>query len=296
VKSTAQRPLLLMRSKKHTLVIVMLALLAGVAIWWLKPGKGLLHDAPRHLPWAVPDYRPATSTHRVLPDGRILIEITHLPLIGIRPEMLAWWYQKLPVSAVEVSGVQYPFYHLFHPTEHGRIRVVEQASDGAPGMGVGALVEREEWFGPFDSKGAGRIVQFSAAGMTVVPEVAGLRFGEIRHVFETTAEGTQYRVVSIIGVEWPLIGGLVNALIRRTMYSEPMLKEWTRHQIEEVGMLQHFLPALYRSKPQGDLYRLQFPLPVGVNTMSTEARGQRRSFPILSICTTFPFQYQQETT
>ena len=66
------------------------------------------------------------------------------------------------------------FYHLFHPSEHGRIRVAEPATDGTPGMGVGALVEREEWFGPFDSKGDGRITQFSSKGMTVVPEEVGM--------------------------------------------------------------------------------------------------------------------------
>jgi len=183
-------------------------------------------------------------------------EITHLPLIGIRPEMLAWWYQKLPVSSIDIHGIRYTLYHVFHPSEHGRIRVTEPANDGTPGMGVGALVERDEWFGPFDSKGAGRITQLSAAGMTVVPEVAGLQFGEIQHIFEATPTGSQYRVVSVIGVEWPLIGRVVNALIRHKMYPEVMIKEWERHQIEEVGMLQHFLPALYNSEPKGDLYSL----------------------------------------
>jgi hypothetical protein len=83
-----------------------------------------------------------------------------------------------------------------------------------------------------------------------------MRFGEIQHRFEATATGTRDRVVSVIGVEWPLIGGMVNGLIRRAMYPEPMLKEWERHQVEEVGMLQHFLAQLYNSQPQGNLYRL----------------------------------------
>ena len=39
--------------------------------------------------------------------------------------------------------------------------------------------------------------------MAVVPEVAGMRFGEIQHRFEATPTGTRYRVVSVIGVEWP---------------------------------------------------------------------------------------------
>lgn len=245
-----------MRALKHRLFLFLPVLLAGAVLGWLLTGKGLQHDAPRTLPWPVPDHRPAHTTHAVLPDGRLRIAITHLPLTGIHPEMLAWWYRKLPISTVDIGNIRYPFYHVFHPTEHGRIRVVEPARDGQPGMGVGALVEREEWFGPFDSKGVGRVTRLDATGMTVVPEVAGLRFGEIEHLFDATPTGTQYRVVSTIGVEWPLVGGMVNWAIRRAMYPDAMLQQWERHQIEEVGMLQHFLPALYASQPQGNAYRL----------------------------------------
>lgn len=248
-----------MHAPQRRRFLLLPVLLAGAVLGWLLTGKGLPRDAPRTLPWPVPDHRPAHAAHTVLPDGRLRIAITHLPLAGIRPEMLAWWYRKLPISTVDIGGVRYPFYHVFHPTEHGRIRVVEPARDGQPGMGVGALVEREEWFGPFDSKGAGRVTRLGATGMTVIPEVAGLRFGEIDHIFDATPTGTQYRVVSTIGVEWPVVGGMVNWAIRRAMYPEAMLQQWERHQIEEVGMLQHFLPALYASQPPGDAYRLATP-------------------------------------
>jgi hypothetical protein len=40
------------------------------------------------------------------------------------------------------------------------------------------------------------------------------------------------------------------------MYSEAMLHEWERHQIEEVGMLQNFLKTLYESRPEGNVFRL----------------------------------------
>lgn len=246
-----------MRNKRSVSLLVVAMVFMGAAVLWLKSSQPLRHDAPRHLPWSVPDYHAGKAEHSVLSDGRIEINITHMELTGIRPEMLAWWYRNLPISTVDIDGTHYTFYHVFHPVEHGRIRVLEPASDGAPGMGEGALVEREEWFGPFDSKGAGRITQFSSTGMTIVPVVAGLRFGEIQHRFESTASGTRYRVKLVIGVQWPLIGEAVNAAIRHTMYSEPMLKEWERHQIEEVGMLQHFLATLYNSQPQGNRYRLE---------------------------------------
>ena len=60
--------------------------------------------------------------------------------------------------------MRYLFYQVFHPTEHGHIGLAEPAINGTTGMGVGSLVEREEWFGPFDSKGAGRLTQPSGAG------------------------------------------------------------------------------------------------------------------------------------
>ena len=178
----------------------------------LLAGCGFPRDAPRHFPWPNADYTTASYSHEVLPDGRIRLSITHLPLDGITPEMLAWWYQVLPVSSVEVQGQHYPFYHLFHLSEHGKIWVAEPATDGRPGMGVGALVGRQEWFGPFDSQGTGRITEFSARGMTVRPELAGLWLGEIRHRYEATATGSRYRVESLIGVDWPLIAPAVNWL------------------------------------------------------------------------------------
>ena len=214
------------------------------------------HDAPRHFPWAVADYRLAHATHRILPTGQIELEIDHLPLTGITPEMLAWWYRVLPISTVEINGTTYPLYHIFHLTEHGQLWVEEPATDGSAGMGEGSLVARREWFGPFDSEGAGRVISIAPEGMTIRPEVAGVQIGEIRHLFSATPTGSQYRVESLIGVDWPIIAPLLNAVLRKTTFSEPMLAEWKRHQIEEVSMLNHYLPQLYAQRGDGYNFRL----------------------------------------
>ena len=245
------------RQRLLGLLLVVAALLAaGLAI---KATRGFEHDMPRQLPWAVPDYTKARYGHEILPDGRIQMQITHLPLIGITPEMLAWFYKVLPISTVEIAGTTYPLYHIFHLSEHGRVWVAEPAVDGSPGMGVGALVARQEWFGRFDSQGAGRITEFSSKGMTVRPEVAGIHLGEIRHQYEATPTGARYRVDSLIGVDWPLFGPAVNWLLRTTTFTEPMLVEWERHQIEEVGMLQHFLPRLFWQHAENYRFRLTLP-------------------------------------
>ena len=232
-----------------------------VALWFafqITACTNLSHDAPRDFAWPVIDYKTAKYSHTILPNGQIHLEITHLPLEGITPEMLAWWYRVLPVSEVEIEGKRYPFYHLFHLSEHGYIWLKEPATDGSAGIGVGALVARQEWFGAFDSEGAGRITEFSARGMIGHPEVAGVWLGEFRHLFDATPTGSRYRVDSLIGVDWPLIGPAVNWLLRTSTFSEAMLREWERHQIEEVANLRYFLPQLYAQRAQAPNYRLQF--------------------------------------
>jgi quinoprotein glucose dehydrogenase len=214
------------------------------------------HDPPRRLPWPLPDARQARASHEVLGDGRIRLRIEHRPLPGVTPEMLAWWYQVLPISRVEFDGAVRPLYHLFHPHEHGRIWMKRPAADGQPGMGAGGVVARFEWFGPYDSEGAARVIELSPRRFVSRPVMAGVSFGEIRHEWGGSPQGATYRVESVIGVDWPLVGPWVNALLRRFIFSDAMLREWQRHQVEEVGLLPHFLPGLYAQRNRDNLYQL----------------------------------------
>ena len=205
------------------------------------------HDPPRHIPWPLRDVSQAVTSHVVLPDGRIRLRIVHRPLPGVTPQMLAWWYRVLPLGVVEFDGATRPLYHLFHPTEHGRIWIEEPAADGQPGVGAGGVVARYEWFGPYDSEGAARVVELSPQRFVTRPQVLGFTIGEIRHTWGPSPQGATYAVDTVIGVDWPVVGPWVNALLRRYVFSEGMLREWKRHQVEEVGLLPHFLP---RSTPR----------------------------------------------
>jgi len=217
------------------------------------------HDAPRRIPWPLPDVQQAVTRHEILPDGRIHLTIEHRPLPGVTPEMLAWWYRVLPISQVEFDAAVRPMYHLFHPYEHGRIWIEAPAADGQPGVGAGGVVARFEWFGPYDSEGAARVIELSPRRFVTRPTMAGVTFGEIRHEWGASPQGATYTVESVIGVDWPVVGPWVNALLRRYVFSEPMLHEWKRHQVEEVGLLPHFLPELYAQRNDSNIYRLPSP-------------------------------------
>ena len=245
----------MMAMRRTAWLIVALLVLGAVCRLVLR--SNVQHDAARQFPWPVPDYRLAEHSHVVLPDGRIRLNITHLPLAGISPDMLNWWYRELPIAQVRVNGKMYPFYHLFHLTEHGRIWLEEPAFDGKPGMGVGALVARREWFGSYESAGAGRISEMSAQGMAIHPEIAGIAFGTIRHGYQPTPDGSRYTLQSTIGVDWPIVAPAINALLRKSQFPDAMLVQWERHQIEEVAMLNYFLPELYSQRNSGH-YHLEF--------------------------------------
>jgi len=250
---------------KRIFYLVLFVFLLVVAFWF-KPISSFEHDSPRKLPWTLPNYKQAKILTSVLDDGRIKISIEHLPLLGIKPKMIAWFYQNLPVSTVEISDHVYSWYHIFHPSEHGVVTVKEQANDGRVGMGVGALIYRQEWFGSYNSKGTGRIIEFSEKGMIAKPELLGMHFGKIKHSYTQTTFpstdgeveelGTQYNIDSIIGSDLPVIGRMINYYIRNKMFSEAMINEWVRHQVEEVASLQFFLRELYSTKPQGNHYKL----------------------------------------
>ena len=215
------------------------------------------HDPPRQLPWRLRDVRDASASHEILPDGRIHLRIEHRPLPGVTPAMLAWWYRVLPISEVEFDGAVRPMYHLFHPFEHGRIWVERPADDGEPGVGTGGAVARYEWFGPYDSEGAADVVELSPRRFVTRPRVAGIGIGEFRHEWSESPSGATYVVDNLIGVDWPLVGPWINALLRRYVFSEDMLREWERHQVEEVGLLPHFLPQLYAERNERNMYRLR---------------------------------------
>lgn len=244
---------------KRTLFLTLLIVASAAILVPVLAPRPLYRDPPRDLPWQLADDRHAETGWRLDDQGRIHAWVEHYFLDGISPDMLAWFYQQLPISTVTYRDQIMPLYHVFHPSEHGRLRVLVPADNGERGMGVGALIEREEWFGPYDSRGTARLTAFSEAGMVAVPELAGLAIGRVQHRFRSERDGTAYRVDAIIGTDLPLLGVAINYYLRTRVFHPAMLAQWQRHQVEEVASLPFFLPALYAQRGRGNHYQLSAP-------------------------------------
>lgn len=239
--------------KIFTYIIVLL-----VIGFLVKPMHDFPHHKPIKLPWQLTDTSLAQTNYKYLENGQILITITHVPLLDITPKMLTWFYQNLPVSTVQIDQKTLPWYQIFHPSEHKSINILQPATNGSVGIGKGALIEEKQWFGSYSSLTTERVVAFTEQGMILEPELAGLDFAKIEHVFTKTGTGTgtQYQVTGLIGSDLPIIGPVINLIIRYKILPEDMLKQWIRHQVEEVSNLNAFLPALYHADKQGTHYLL----------------------------------------
>lgn len=118
---------------------------------------------------------------------------------------------------------------------------------------------REEWFGPYDSRGTARLVEFSDSGMLAIPIAAGLEIGQVRHSYRAENGGTLYKVQAVIGSDLPVIGPLLNWFIRSQVFHPAMMALWQQHQIEEVASLQFFLAELYAQRGGQNHYVLNIP-------------------------------------
>jgi hypothetical protein len=58
-------------------------------------------------------------------------------------------------------------------------------------------------------------------------------------------EGTLYVSTLTVGSTVPVLRGILNPLIHRLVFPEAMGRAWLKHNVEEVGLLEHIIPLLY---------------------------------------------------
>jgi hypothetical protein len=206
-------------------------------------------SAPRPLPiaWAPKPVASARSTVQVLPDGRLHCSIEHDVLQGITPSMLAWWFRHLE-GEMEFEGGRWPRYRVWHPRDHVQVSYVRRLADGS--VGVGAQLRIVEMMGAnprYRVDVLSDIVRLDEQGFGHRPRWRGLRIAAMDYRFEAVPGGTRFVNSLTVGLaSWwarPL-----NGLIRRFVFDSARAHAWVRHNVEEVGQFERFLPGLFASE------------------------------------------------
>jgi hypothetical protein len=218
------------------------------------------------MPWPFKPLSSARMSRARLPNGQLELTISHDILRGVTPEMLSWWFRRID-GAMEYLGQRVPRYRVWHPRDHIFYRDLTRDAEGLGGAGTRRhIVEAFQEDRRYLVNIIDRVAHLDETGILLVTERAGLTlgswktpplplFGELstlQHEFFSTPTGTRYESRMLVGAD-SLVGrlGLNRQLLPRVAMSEAMGRAWLRHNVEEVGNFERFLPALYERWLEG---------------------------------------------
>ena len=184
----------------------------------------------------------AAVRYTAAPHHRRRITIDHRPLAGVTPQMLLDWFTHLD-ETIEYGGAVINRYLAWHPIDHILWELARPAPGG--GAGEGALFHIVEQFGgnpDYRIDITDRVEKLDETGLRLVQRIAGIQVFQLEHTWSSCAQGTHYVSVMDIGARAAILSA--GNRYAKQRFPDEMARAWVRHNIEEVGQLEHLLPPL----------------------------------------------------
>jgi DAPG hydrolase-like protein len=200
---------------------------------------------PRQLPWQLKPLQSAHTSVSYDEFGRMVMRIRHDILKDVTPAMVAWWFRNI-AGDMQIQGEQLNRYLVWHPHDHIRWELAQPGPDG--GASAGAKFRIVEAFGrnpDFYFDVTETVTRLDDSGMTIEGYRLGQQVTRLNHDFSAVQGGTLYVSSLTIGITMPILKDLVNPLIYRAIFPEAMGRAWLKHNVEEVGLLEHIIPLVY---------------------------------------------------
>lgn len=204
------------------------------------------------------DFKPMTSARWVhlerQRNGVILVQIEHDTLKGVSSEMMLWWFRNLGQTTqwngIDFSGPEISVYHLWHHRDHVAVTQLSDGADGETNRGFrkSAKSRIQEVFNDYRSKvdAEATTIELNDAEFTLIVSQFGMTVAKLAHHYNAEGNDLRFFTESHIGSRLPVVGPLFNWLILPWLYSLRKGEEWIRHNIEESGQTEKFVPVLYK--------------------------------------------------
>ncbi|MBI1736967.1 MAG: hypothetical protein HYR51_17495 [Candidatus Rokubacteria bacterium] len=220
---------------------------------WLTIARMCAPLAALDVPWTMKPLDSAETSVERLADRRLRFSIRHDVLRGVTPAMLVWWFNNI-AGDMDLGGRPVPRYRVWHPRDHVLLEYVRKARDGR-NFGPGARVHIVEFLGgrPEYKVDILSTIEFlDETGLAHSDRITGLEVARLDYRFTPVDGGTLYRNSLTVGSPGPAaVRFLVNRFVRPRLFPEEMGEAWLRHNVEEVGNFEYFLPALYQQSQPG---------------------------------------------
>ena len=198
---------------------------------------------PLDLEWPIKAWEDAELELRY-ERTRMIMTIEHELVRGVTPAMLDWWFRHIG-GRMEFNGRTYSRYRVWHPLDHIDWQLVkgdpERVGVGARFRIIEAFSRNPAWL--VDS--VETVTKLDETGIRLERHILGTEVFSLEHWFEPADGGTRYRSRMELGADTTFGRVLFNRLIRPMIFSDLMGPAWLMHNVEEVGNLEHFLPALH---------------------------------------------------
>lgn len=201
--------------------------------------------------WKMKSLESARTEFRITHGNVFDLTIEHSIVQGVTPAMLLWWFQNIG-GTMKFQGAEYPRYQVWHPQDHIHWALARPSPSG--GAGEGAQFRIVEAFGRnlkhvIDS--VETVEKLDLSGIRLTRTIGGTTIFSLEHWFTPMPTGTRYDSRMIVGSpEFPL-GRFFTAVVRPFLFTEEMGHAWLKHNIEEVGNFEFFLPDLFKAHASG---------------------------------------------
>ena len=203
---------------------------------------------PLEFGWRMKPLESAQTALTHLPDGRLELTIVHDVLKGITPQMLCWWFSNIG-GEMRYRGRVLSRYRVWHPKDHIHWELVKPGPNGQ--AEAGAVFRIVEAFGRNPKHRIDvleTVEKLDETGIRLSNRRAGFEVSNLEHTFTPVANGTLYRSRMLVGVEHPwLLPNVTNPVLQRQVFPEAMARAWLKHNVEEVGNFEFFLPECHAS-------------------------------------------------
>lgn len=209
--------------------------------------------------WVLPPPRPykelkpvssAQVTYKKLDNGQVTITLLHDLIKGVTPQMLLWWFRHMG-GTMHYMGEEYQRYLVWHPYDHILWELAQPGPDGAASQG--ATFHIVEAFGrnpDYLLDTVAFVEKLDETGITLVEHKLGSEVLRLEHHFFPEQVGARYESYMTVGTASFPSKLVLNRLIHRYFFPDAMAQAWVKHNIEEVGQFEDFLPSLYAEQSE----------------------------------------------
>ncbi|PSR51904.1 hypothetical protein AHMF7605_28765 [Adhaeribacter arboris] len=201
----------------------------------------------RDFGWKMKSVDSAHTKFSILPYSSYELCIQHDTIRNVTPVMLEWWFKNIK-GTMDYQGKTYSKYLVWHPIDHIHWELARTSPNGS--AGIGAQFRIVEAFGGdlnqlVDS--TEEVVKLDFTGLKLIRKILGIEVFSLEHQFIPVSNGTRYISRMQVGAESFIGKYFINPLLHTQVFTKQMGTSWLKHNVEEVGNFEFFLPKLYAS-------------------------------------------------